>query len=945
MTLALLASLPFLGALLSGPAARAGRGGPALCAGAATVLGLLLLGQMAPPVLHGASVISQTDWLPELGLSLSFRLDGLGLLFAILIFGIGSLVIVYAHFYLTASEPKGRFFASLMLFQGAMLGIVLSDNILLLLFFWELTALASFLLIGFWSERPDSRRGARTALVVTGAGGLALLAGLLILGQIAGSYELTVILTRGAQIRASDLYLPALILILIGAFAKSAQFPFHFWLPQAMAAPTPVSAYLHSATMVKAGIYLLARLWPVLSGSTEWFVIVTTTGLATMILGAVCALFRHDIKALLAYSTVSQLGLITMLLGIGSKAAVSVAMFHILNHAIFKAALFLTAGIVEHAAHTRDIRRLGGLRHMLPLTFAATLVAALSMAGVPPLNGFLSKEMLIAEVVQTPFGGTTWLFPTLVVFGAALSAAYSFRLLAQVFFGPPPARDAALCDPAPGLWLPPMVLAVLVVVIGLLPMTVAGWLVDASAAAATGTPMAAKIALWHGIGSPALWLSLLALGAGLGLWLRFPGLMLLWERMPRPDAGRLFDTVVRGAAGASHRVTERLHDGALSRYLALALVAIVTVAIFTFFGGVHAAGTRLPLPADALVVAGGLIMGAACGALVLRHRDRLFALMLTAVIGLILAGGFAYFSAPDLALTQISVEVVTVMLMILALNFLPQATPRESRVLRRARDGAIAVAAGLGAGALSYTLMLRTAAFEVISGYHLENAKALGGGNNVVNVILVDFRGYDTFGEIVVLGIAALIIFALTEVLLAPGAASVRLRAMRPVTGDAGDRHPLLFVVVTRILLPLALIVGVFIFLRGHNLPGGGFVAGLIVGIALLLQYMASGLEWSVARRGVQDHALIGWGMLVAGLTGAGAWAFGAPFLASSFGYVTLWPLEKFEVATAALFDLGVFLTVLGAVMLTLGSLSRLAKRSGETASLRAFDAPLREAR
>ena len=362
MSLFFIVALPFFGALLPGLMNAAGR---SACAGVTFTVSLIaffgLLTNL-PSVLAGEVVTARVDWMPVLGLNFTLMLDGLGFFFALLILGIGLLIIAYARHYLSRDDNMGEFFTYLLLFQGAMVGIVLSDNILLLLIFWELTSLSSFLLIGYWKHLPEGRQGARMALTVTGMGGLAMIGGMLILGQIVGSYDLSVILQNRELIQADPLYVPALILILLGCFTKSAQFPFHFWLPHAMAAPTPVSAYLHSATMVKAGIFLMARMWPVLSGTPEWFVIVTTAGLITMVLGAVIALFKHDLKALLAFSTVSHLGLITMLLGTGTAFGAMAAIFHILNHATFKAALFMSAGIIDHEAHTRDIRRLGGLR-------------------------------------------------------------------------------------------------------------------------------------------------------------------------------------------------------------------------------------------------------------------------------------------------------------------------------------------------------------------------------------------------------------------------------------------------------------------------------------------------------------------------------------------------------------------------------------------------------
>src|SRR6056297_562464 len=476
--LPIIAMLPFLGALIPGVMIRAGRTATAVFTAVPTILAIVMLGTLTPGVLAGEVYTMSIPWLPQLGLDVAFFLDGLGLMFAFMILGVGLLITLYARYYLSSSDPAGEFFTYLLLFQGAMVGIVLSDNILLLLVFWELTSLSSFLLIGYWKHLPAGRQGARMALAVTGAGGLAMIGGMLILGEIVGSYQLTDILASGEAIRASEWYMPALILILIGAFTKSAQFPFHFWLPHAMAAPTPVSAYLHSATMVKAGVFLMARMWPVLSGTDAWFYIVSTTGLVTMVLGALIALFKDYLKALLAYSTVSHLGLLTMLLGFGTKLAAIVAVFHIINHLTFKAALFMTAGIVDHEAHTRDIKRLGGLRHLMPVTFVIGTLAALSMAGIPLLNGFISKEMMLEEAAHTGWAGSPYAVPVLATLGALLSVAYSFRFIAYVFLGPVRADyPAKPHDPPFGMWASPALLCVLVLVIGILPAAVVGPLV------------------------------------------------------------------------------------------------------------------------------------------------------------------------------------------------------------------------------------------------------------------------------------------------------------------------------------------------------------------------------------------------------------------------------------------------------------------------------------
>lgn len=927
MSPALIAALPFLGALFPGLAARFGRGPAALVAGMATALALAGLLAHAPSVLAGEAAVARLSWIPALGLEASFRIDGLGMLFAGLILGIGLLIILYARFYLAEAEPIGRFMSYLLLFQGAMVGIVLSDNILLLLVFWELTSLSSFLLIGWWQHRPEGRQGARMALAVTGGGGLAMIAGMLILGSIAGSYDISQIVTKGAEIQASPLYLPALILILLGAFTKSAQFPFHFWLPHAMAAPTPVSAYLHSATMVKAGLFLMARLWPALAGTPEWTAIVATAGLVTLLLGAKIAFFKDDLKAILAFSTVSHLGLITFLLGLGTKAAATAAMLHILCHASFKAALFMVAGIVDHAAHTRDIRSLGGLRKAMPLTFGIAAIASLSMAGFPPLNGFLSKELMLEEASHVRWL-TAWAVPALATMGALLSVGYSLRFLSHAFLGEP--RESlhhAPLDPGPGLWVAPALLAVLVVVSGLLPMAIFAPFVDAAASAVTGEAVHVHIALWHGLEPAALWMSLMAIGGGLVILGLYPQLRALWDAAPRPEAKVIFDACISALAAAARGLTAVVHNGALHRALWAAVLTMVAAALWAFWGAPHLPGSRAPVPLTGIGVLGFGVMALAALGAALRHRDRVLALILTGIVGLLLSGAFAWFSAPDLALTQIAVEVVTILLMLLALNFLPAKTPSESAVWRRLRDLAVAAVAGIGTAALAYTLMSREASFPLISAYHWAQSLPGAGGTNAVNTIIVDFRGYDTYGEITVLGIAALVIFALAEAVLGSARARARL-AVLDTGRDAGDAHPTMLVAGTRFLLPIALTMGVYIYLRGHNLPGGGFVAGLIFSIAILWQYMAAGYDWSDRRQRFNHHAFIGAGVLTASLTGLGAWAMGLPFLTSGYSHVHLWPLDDIELASAALFDLGVFFCVLGAVMLSLATLSRLARHT-----------------
>ncbi len=925
LTLLTLTALPFLAALAIALLHGAPRAVHSGIAGVASAGGVALLATLARPVLGGTVPSASWSWVPSLGLDLTLMVDPLGWMFALLILGIGLLVVIFAHNYLDKHEDTGRFFASLMLFQGAMLGIVIAGNVLLLLVFWELTSLASFLLIGFWQHKPEARQGARMALAVTGGGGLALIGGMVLLGLAADSFDLATILTRGDIVKASPLYPAILALVLVGCFTKSAQFPFHFWLPHAMAAPTPVSAYLHSATMVKAGVFLLARLWPVLAGTEAYTLIVTTTGLVTMVMGAGVALFRHDLKSILAYSTISQLGMLVMLLGFSLKAAALAAVLHILNHAAFKAALFMSAGIIEHETGTRDIRRLGGLAKAMPVTALVATLAGASMAGLPPFGGFISKEMMLDETLHA--GG--WLLPVLATLGAALSVGYSLRLAVHLFFGKPREAEpfARAHDPGPGMWASPALLTTLAVLLGLIPMTLAAPLVGAVTAAVTGGAVPElDLALWHGV-NLALGLSLVAVAGGAALLWQHKRLLAAWQAAPLPDAKRLFDSGMRLADRWTRKAIVATHTPSLqTMLLASFAVTIALVIDGAMAGGGILTGTRAGLPATPTGIIAWALLIAATLAVVRDSHNRLRALITTSVIGLVVSLAFVQFSAPDLALTQISVEVVTVLLLLLALNLLPKNPPVLSSVPRKVRDAGLAITGGLAVGGIAWAMLTRDPG-PSIAAYHLANAKSGGGGTNVVNVILVDFRAYDTLGEIIVLGIAGLGIFALLDT-AATGKAGARLQAWRDVMPHSPERHPMMLVAGSRIILPLTLSVGIYLFLRGHNQPGGGFIAALVVAVAFLVQYLAAGFDWSDARKPVGEHRLIGWGVLLAMATGIGAMLLGANFLTSWFDYFH-WPLVgEFELASAMLFDAGVFLTVLGAVMLALAQLSHIAQRA-----------------
>jgi len=927
---------PFLGAILIVWSRRRGRLRFAFKAWLTTLLALVWLAPEVPGPFAGQVLVWSLPWVPSLGLDLALRLDGLGLLFALMILGIGLLVILYARYYLAPADDMGRFYASLLFFMGAMLGVVLAENVLLLLLFWELTSLSSFLLISYWQGRADARTGARMALTVTGAGGLALLGGLLLLGQIAGSYNLTVILASGDAIRAHPWYLPTLILILLGAFTKSAQFPFHFWLPNAMAAPTPVSAYLHSATMVKAGVFLLARLFPALSGTPEWSWLVGGAGLTTLLLGAFIALFQHDLKGLLAYSTISHLGLITLLFGLGTPLAAVAGVFHIINHATFKASLFMAAGIIDHEAGSRDMRRVNGLWRYMPYTGALAMVASAAMAGVPLFNGFLSKEMFFAETVGAAslvrYG---WALPAAVTLAGIFAVAYSIRFIHDVFFNGEPV-DLPKTPHEPPHWMkvPVEILVALCLLVGVLPaVTVEPILAVAAQGVLQGPVPPHDLAIWHGL-SPAVWMSVTALIGGALLYAgRRPLFALNAAWGGRWSARSVYDAALRWLVVLARWVTIGLDNDSLRRMLALLIGFVLLLGYAGYWAGPETArggltGPLVPAGEDpldhAVALAGALVLLTVALTAVALYRRRLTAVILLGAVGLLTALAFVTFSAPDLALTQLSVEVVTVILFLLALYFLPQQDPlpawRPRDWLRAGRDLALAGAAGIGAGALVWGVLTRP--FASISPYYLANSVPRGGGANVVNVILVDFRGFDTLGEIAVLAVAAVGISAML----------CGLHLHGPRYDPAGrpwdpDPHPAIMALLTRLLLPLALTVAIFVLLRGHNLPGGGFIAGLMTTVALTMQYLANGVAWTRTRLPVDLAPVIAAGLLVAAGTGMASLALGYPFLTSAFGHWHLPLLGDLELASAMAFDLGVYLVVVGAslvILVGLGLVSAL---------------------
>jgi multicomponent K+:H+ antiporter subunit A len=929
MTLLILSLLPWLGALLVGCLPGAARRSPAALAGLVALAVTALVLSQAPAVFAGALPRWSVPWLPALGLDFGLRMDGLAWLFALLIGGIGSLVVLYAAWYLDPADPVCRFFVFFLLFMGAMLGVVLADNLILLVLFWELTSLSSFLLIGYWHQREDAREGARMALTITGAGGLCLLAGVLLIGHIVGSTQLDVVLDSGALIRASPHYETALVLVLLGAFTKSAQFPFHFWLPHAMAAPTPVSAYLHSATMVKAGVFLLARLYPALGGSEPWFWIVSLTGLATLLIGAYVAIFQHDLKGLLANSTISHLGLITLLFGLDEPLAVVAAVFHIINHATFKAGLFMSAGIIDHECGTRDMRRINGLAKLMPISATLGIVAAGSMAGVPLLNGFLSKEMFFgATLAHQGHALMEWLLPLGAVLAGVFGVAYSLRFVQDVFFNGEAHDLPKTPHEAPFFMrLPVLLLVLLCVAVGLAPALVAGPILALAAQAALhATPLPSyTLALWHGFNLP-LAMSAAAVLGGVLLYFGLQRVLDLHSVVQLPlglqRGGRDLFVALKDAAMALARgVTGFLQNGSLQRYLVLLVSLALAAGAWPFLRdgpSARAAALHLQGASFAVIVVWAIGVVAAI-ATTLAYRRRLVALLLLGATGLVLCLAFVWLSAPDLALTQLLVEMATTILMMLALRWLPARSPPEPGRWHARRDAVIAGAAGAGVSAITWLVLTRPV--DSISQSFLDNSLPLGGGANAVNVVIVDFRGVDTLGEICVLAVAALIMHTLL--------AGFPARAAWLPASDE-QRHPLMLQLVARLVLPFAALVSIDLFLRGHNLPGGGFIAGLVLAIALLLQCVAHGQGW-VDKRNPRDYrAWIGWGLALAAFTGMASWLVGAPFLTSTYDYPWLPGVGGVPLASASAFDLGVYLVVVGATMVMLLSIARLSPRPGQ---------------
>ncbi|WP_349433451.1 putative monovalent cation/H+ antiporter subunit A [Pararhizobium sp. A13] len=769
--------LPFLGAIVAPLLTRILGHKAAWVLALVPVAVLLHFTSFLAQIARGEVVTGGYVWVPSFNVSFSWLIDGLSLTFILLISGIGALIVLYSGGYLKRHPHQGRFFSFLLMFMGSMLGLVASDSFLMLFVFWELTSITSFLLIGFDHEREAARRAALQALVVTGGGGLFLLAGLIILWNISGITQFSLLTAFAPLVKASPFYLAALILVLGGAFTKSAQFPFHFWLPNAMEAPTPVSAYLHSATMVKAGVYLLMRLYPVLGGTPEWQVILPVFGAVTLIVGALLAVRQTDLKLMLAYTTVSSLGLLVLLTGFGAPYAIEAAALYLVAHSLFKGALFMVAGCIDHETGTRDVTRLGGLRSAMPLTFVIALASAASMGGLPPFFGFLAKEEVYTALSSLDPRAIT--FATLVVVGNALMFAAAFAVAMKPFIGKRLETPQAPHEAPVLLWLGPAVLALAGLAAAFLSGPVHALVSSPMASAIAGEARAVAISLEPHLGVP-LMLSVLTVALGVGFYLGLTRLRAAIAAVLAaigwgPDRG--FDQAMRGLVRLSSAVTRRLQNGRLDTYMTatFALLAVVLIAP-PFLYGELARAPVFPqdIPLHELAIMAIAVIGLVA---VVLAQDRLTAIVSLGIQGFSVAVIFLLYGAPDLAFTQFMIETLAVVILALVMTRL-RLSPSDHRPFRETLpDAAIALACGLGATLL--LLKVTEGPFNAaLSDFFNQYSKTIAHGANVVNVIIVDFRGTDTLGEIAVVMIAALAILSL-----------VRLRAgsLRPIADNDPD--------------------------------------------------------------------------------------------------------------------------------------------------------------
>ncbi|WP_017587730.1 DUF4040 family protein [Nocardiopsis ganjiahuensis] len=900
----------------------------------AVFLGLtLLVALQAPQVLGAGEPLEfSRPWMPQIGVDLHLRMDGLGWLFTMLVTGIGSLIMAYSTRYFPPGRRLGFYFL-MSLFAMAMTGLVLADDVVLLFVFWELTTIASFYLIGLSGVSAD--RPAIRTFLLTAMGGLALLAAVVLLIVRTGTSRLSVILADTSWTQDTGFTSLVAVLVATAVFTKSAQFPFHYWLPDAMAASTPVSAYLHAAAMVKAGIYLAMRFTPAFGDLLLWNTLLITLGLTTAVIGAVFALQQHDLKRLAAFSTVSQLGFLVAVIGVGTPAALVAAAVHTVAHALFKSALFMVVGLVDIQTGTRDLRRLGGLRKRMPVTATVAALSALSMAGIPPLLGFISKENLFESLIHAP--GPAWFGPVagiVAVGAAAFTFAYSFRFVYGAFWGQPRGEDeeSTATEARSSFWLPAITASLGGLLLGLT-VPALDPLVNEVALNATHQSADAHLLLWHGFNA-ALGMSALAIGLGALLsWRSRSGEALAGRDLVPVTGVGVFEALYDGVIRAGKRTGDLTRTDSPAFHLgAPTIVMVVLAAVVAVAGlGLPPVAGQTALGLDWLLVG---LMAVAVGSAVVT-RSRMAGLALVGVAGFTVALWLFFLGAFDVALTQLLVEILTVVIAVLVLRRLPEKfhTVKRSRTVLTA---AIAIGAGLSTGAAAYALTGRRE-ISAAGEYFLSNAPDDTGGTNVVNTILVDYRALDTFGELVVLGVAGLIIIAVLHSSgLLPVHASRRVTVAESNAAYSANDNTVLMRTVGRFLMPLLVLWSMYLLLRGHNEPGGGFIAGLVGGSGFALLYLAASSD-TRARIRLAYPAIIAAGVLVAAFSGFLGYADGS-FLKPLHAEIPLAWGGYFHFTTALIFDVGVYLAVVGVLLTALNELG-LDQGSGRRAKPREADA------
>ncbi|WP_167140144.1 Na+/H+ antiporter subunit A [Diaminobutyricimonas sp. TR449] len=907
---------------------------------------------MGPAVLAGGVITETYEWIPQLGLSLAFRMDTLGWLLALIVSGVGTLVLIYCvHYFDDDEDGLGRFAGVLLAFAGAMYGLVTADDVYLLFIFWEATTVFSYLLIGHYTGKTASRGAALKALLVTTFGGLTMLVGLVLLAVETGTTLLSEIIAEAPE---GALITTAIILILVGALSKSAIVPFHFWLPSAMAAPTPVSAYLHAAAMVKAGIYLIARLAPGFASTPGWQEILIGTGVITMLVGGYRALRQFDLKLLLAYGTVSQLGFLVVIVGYGVRDTALAGLTLLLAHALFKAALFLIVGVIDHRAGTRDLRKLSGLGADAPAFATIAILALASMAGLPPLIGFVAKEAVFTSLLDEATAGSAlaWLALIGVAAGSILTVAYSLRFLWGAFARKPDVPTVRAARRNMPFLVAPAVLAFAGLGFGLAPTAVDGWL-DGYADSFPSDGSDYHLALWHGW-EPALAISAVTLLSGILLFLARARVQAAQARMPDMlSASEAYWLMMRGIDRSAARVTALTQRGSLPFYLGVILLVFVVSMGF-------ALGRNQTWP-DEFVLwdhplqLGVAIIGIIAAFAATRAQKRFQAVVLVGVTGYGMAALFALQGAPDLALTQALVETVTLVAFVLVLRRLPARLGERHASVRRGLRAVIAIAVGVTMGVIALVASsVRT--HDPISLQMPQLAYEGGHGRNVVNVMLVDLRGWDTMGELSVVIVAATgvasLIFLSTRTDNLPRVSrrdareqvKERLKRVADPADTAYDRAPwllagrrlapqnrsILLEVVVRLLFHPIMIVSLYLLFAGHNAPGGGFSGGLVAGLALVARYLAGGRYELGAAAPLDAGKLLGAGLVLAAGTALVPLFFGADALTSTFFEWDLGVFGHVEFVTSTVFDIGVYLVVIGLILDVLRSLGAEVDRQQE---------------